>query len=267
MWCEPGEPLPHMCQNISAPPKPIFHGRALGLVFLLCLWFHGSKSQDKNVTKLWTERSAQESVLAFLAPSFSLSVSLYPQALFPAASRIKRESETAMNPTFQDSFDDVHLLFEVRQIYLFEVQNQQTDLNNEHVPSFSSIRSCWLAYTLSTVGSSQCETPSWLPSARQETWKSSARRSFPGSWQTYIASSLTFQIIPATCNRMILSASCWHWCTPPSRWSTLPLNSNETCGKSLLLVCTKPSSRIWQGPIKQVPVLLQCWAHGHKNII
>lgn len=38
-----------------------------------------------------------------------------------------------MNPTFQDSFDDVHLLYEVRQIYLFEVQNQQIDLNNEHV--------------------------------------------------------------------------------------------------------------------------------------
>ncbi|XP_030280947.1 protein FAM180A [Sparus aurata] len=35
------------------------------------------------------------------------------KALFPAASRIKRESETAVNPTFQDSFDDVHLLYEI----------------------------------------------------------------------------------------------------------------------------------------------------------
>lgn len=35
------------------------------------------------------------------------------KALFPSASRIKRESATTVNPTFHHSFDDVHLLYEI----------------------------------------------------------------------------------------------------------------------------------------------------------
>ncbi|XP_028264347.1 protein FAM180A-like [Parambassis ranga] len=35
------------------------------------------------------------------------------KALFPAASRIKRGLDTVVNPTFLNSFDDVHLLFEI----------------------------------------------------------------------------------------------------------------------------------------------------------
>ncbi|XP_076589467.1 protein FAM180A-like [Chaetodon auriga] len=36
-----------------------------------------------------------------------------PKALFPAASRTKRGTATVVNPTFHNSFDDVHLLFEI----------------------------------------------------------------------------------------------------------------------------------------------------------
>ncbi|XP_041795736.1 protein FAM180A-like [Chelmon rostratus] len=36
-----------------------------------------------------------------------------PKALFPAASRTKRGTATGVNPTFHNSFDDVHLLFEI----------------------------------------------------------------------------------------------------------------------------------------------------------
>ncbi|KAG7214920.1 hypothetical protein INR49_005195 [Caranx melampygus] len=41
------------------------------------------------------------------------SVSLYLQALFPAASRVKRGVPNAGNLSFHNSFDDVHLLFEI----------------------------------------------------------------------------------------------------------------------------------------------------------
>ncbi|XP_008291639.1 protein FAM180A-like [Stegastes partitus] len=34
-------------------------------------------------------------------------------ALFPAASRVKRGAPAAVNPTFHNSFEDVHLLFEI----------------------------------------------------------------------------------------------------------------------------------------------------------
>ncbi|XP_070686087.1 protein FAM180A-like [Pempheris klunzingeri] len=34
-------------------------------------------------------------------------------ALFPAASRIKRGAATAVNPAFHNSFEDVHLLYEI----------------------------------------------------------------------------------------------------------------------------------------------------------
>ncbi|KAM9352690.1 protein FAM180A-like [Symphorus nematophorus] len=38
---------------------------------------------------------------------------LQTKALFPAASRIKRGVSNVVNPTFHNSFDDVHLLYEI----------------------------------------------------------------------------------------------------------------------------------------------------------
>lgn len=49
------------------------------------------------------------------------SLSLYLQALFPAASRVKRGVPNAGNLSFHNSFDDVHLLFEVRQMHVTEI--------------------------------------------------------------------------------------------------------------------------------------------------
>lgn len=49
--------------------------------------------------------------------SLPLSVSIYQLALFPNASRIKREATTVVSPTFHNSFKDVYLLFEVREMY------------------------------------------------------------------------------------------------------------------------------------------------------
>lgn len=114
LWCELHEAVFHMCQNVSTPVKPVCHGteQFWGSLFAC----HSTLTRPKHVMK--SERRGLLSTPSLLDPSVS-SLSLYPQVLFPAASRIKRGAATVMNPMFHNSFDDVHLLFEVRQIYLW----------------------------------------------------------------------------------------------------------------------------------------------------
>lgn len=187
-----------------------------------------------------------------------MSVFLYPQAPFPAASRTNGKVSNVVGPTFHNSFDDVHLLYEVRQIYLLISMWSVKPVNKPRSYFFLclSTRFCWMTFTLRTVDSFQCKMLNWPPSARQDTCKSSVRRSFPGSYQTYLSSSLIFQITSVICNRTTLNASCWPWCTQSIRWLLPPANITEIFGRSPLLVYTELSSRIWQGQIRQIQMLL-----------
>lgn len=192
-------------------------------------------------------------------PSFSLFVSL--QALFPAASRLKRGSANVMELMFHNSFEDVHLLFEVKPKSFFREyyrQNQDTDFFSLFFVCFSSSRFSWLVPSLRTMESFLCETLSWHPSARQGTWKSSVKRSFPGTTQTYYSSSMASRIKMDRWSRTILNAPWWPWYTPPSRWSTPPVNTNEECGRSRLLICTKPSNRTWRRRDEKIPLPHKC---------
>lgn len=162
-----------------------------------------------------------------------------------------------VNPTFQNSIEDVNLLFEVRHfpwittvaniVWILWVSNQKYGFVMSLLFLAVLCRSCWLACSLETSTlCSPCRTRSWPPCGRPKSWKSSARTSCPKHSLISIAWPLTFPITWATCAWRTLSALCWPWCTPPSGWPTLPQTSKETCGQSPLSVCTELSSWTWQ---------------------
>ncbi|XP_040894767.1 protein FAM180A-like [Toxotes jaculatrix] len=62
------------------------------------------------------------------------------KALFPAASRIKRGVATVANPTFHNSFDDVHLLFEILLTGIHFEASGEFSVNDAEVNSLRKTR-------------------------------------------------------------------------------------------------------------------------------